>query len=378
MISVEYFYQKLIDNGTEFFSGVPDSLLKDLCEYISDNTAINKHLIAANEGNALALAIGHHLATGKVPLVYMQNSGYGNIVNPLLSLADKEVYSIPMIIVIGWRGQPGVKDEPQHVKQGRVSEDLLKAMEIPYSIVKAGMDDSDANKLLKNAYRSCEHNQSPYALLVEKNALSAYKMKNDAYQYDNTFSREEALQVIVDNLDSKDIVVSSTGVLSRELYEYRDVCNAGHGMDFLTVGGMGHANQIALGIALGLPDRRIICLDGDGAILMHLGALALNGKLALQNFKHIVFNNRVHDSVGGQFIANPDLNIDALAKVLGYKTTNSVSELNDIERSIKVFLESEDCGLLEVKVNKGVRKNLGRPSTTPIENKRYFEEFIRE
>src|SRR5690554_2042572 len=144
MIATDQFYQNLISNGVEFFTGIPDSLLKDICAYITDNTSKKRHVIAANEGGAIALATGYHLATGKTPLVYMQNSGLGNAVNPLLSLADSEVYSIPMLLMIGWRGEPGVKDEPQHIKQGEVMTAMLDSMEIPWFVLEASTADPAA------------------------------------------------------------------------------------------------------------------------------------------------------------------------------------------------------------------------------------------
>ena len=375
MIDVKYFFDSIKEKGTKFFTGVPDSLLKNICAYIADNSSEKEHIIAANEGNAIALAIGYHLATGEIPLVYMQNSGLGNIVNPLLSLADKEVYSIPMLLMIGWRGQPGVKDEPQHIKQGRVTESLLKTMEIPYSIITSNLDNGQIQDIINTAYALCKKLKSPYAFLVEKDSFSNYVL-TDNYNYQNELNREEALKIIVDCLGDNDIVVSTTGVLSRELYEYREHCNQSHGHDFLTVGGMGHANQIALGIAINKPDRNVICLDGDGAMLMHMGSLALNASMKLPNYKHVVFNNKVHDSVGGQPIASPDISISKLANVLGYENSKTVACKEDIMNAMKHFLNSNKSGLLEIIVNKGVRSDLMRPTSTPIENKRDFELFL--
>lgn len=375
MIDVAYFLNCIRKNGTSFFTGVPDSLLKNICAYIADKTDGNEHIIAANEGNSVALAIGNYLATGDIPLVYMQNSGLGNIVNPILSLADSEVYSIPMLLMIGWRGQPGVKDEPQHIKQGRVTESLLKAMEIPYSVLTPDLNNEQVDILVSEAYSIATESSSPYALLVEKNSFSEYVLE-DSYSYDSALTREEALKLVVSCLDDDDIVVSTTGALSRELYEYREQCNVGHGRDFLTVGGMGHANQIALGIAISKPDRKVICLDGDGAMLMHMGSMALNAAIAPPNYKHIVFNNRVHDSVGGQSTASPDINIKELGKSLGYTYVNSVSHESELIDCMGRILKHNVIGLLEIKVNKGVRSGLSRPTKTPKENKYDFEVFL--
>ena len=377
MIDVKFFFNSIKVKNTNFFTGVPDSLLKNICAYIADNTNEKEHVTAANEGNATALAIGYHLATGETPLVYMQNSGLGNIINPLLSLADKEVYSIPMILMIGWRGQPGVQDEPQHIKQGRVTESLLNSMEIPYSIISPELDDTQVQDIIDKAYSSCENSKSPYALLVEKNSFSNYSL-TDNYKYENILTREEALKIVVDSLGDRDIVVSTTGVLSRELYEYRDYCNTGHGHDFLTVGGMGHASQIALGIAINKPDRNVVCLDGDGAMLMHMGALALNASMDVPNFKHLIFNNKVHDSVGGQPIASTDISISKLGKAVGYKWSRSVSCKKDIMNEMESLLNNNESGLLEIVVNKGVRSDLSRPTSTPIDNKIDFEQFLKE
>lgn len=377
MIDVEYFFNKIKKNGTNFFTGVPDSLLKNICAYITDKSSGFEHIIAANEGNATAIAMGNYLATGNIPLVYMQNSGLGNIVNPILSLADKEVYSIPMLLMIGWRGQPGVKDEPQHVKQGRITESLLQAMEIPYSILSPNLSVEQVDEFIAEAYSSVIKNNSPYAFLVEKQSFSKYDLE-DKYINRYSLNREEALEQVINCLDEKDIVVSTTGVLSRELYEYREQCNVGHGRDFLTVGGMGHANQIALGIAISKPNRNVICLDGDGAVLMHMGSLALNASINTPNYKHIVFNNRVHDSVGGQPTASPDIDISELGKVLGYSYVDSVSEKNEIVASVKTLLTNDKNGLLEIKINKGVRPDLTRPATTPIQNKIDFIQFLND
>lgn len=377
MIDVKYFLNKIKQNGTNFFTGVPDSLLKNICAYITDEAVGFEHITAANEGNAVGLAIGSYLATGNIPLVYMQNSGLGNAVNPILSLADKEVYSIPMLLMIGWRGQPGVKDEPQHIKQGRVTESLLQSMEIPYSILSQNISNDQVDDIVSEAYSSAIKNNSPYVFLVEKNSFSEYILE-DNYIYKYSLNREEALEQVINCLNDNDIVVSTTGVLSRELYEYRDKCNMGHGRDFLTVGGMGHANQIALGIAISKPDRNVICLDGDGALLMHMGSLALNASVNIPNYKHIVFNNRVHDSVGGQPTASPDIDIRELGKVLGYNYVYSASKKNDIVVSVNKLLANNANGLLEIKVNKGVRPDLTRPATSPVQNKIEFIKFLND
>ena len=366
MISTEQFYQSLINNGVKFFTGVPDSLLKDICAYITDNTSKERHVIAANEGGAIALATGHHLATGKTPLVYMQNSGLGNAVNPLLSLADTEVYSIPMLLMIGWRGEPGVKDEPQHIKQGEVTLDLLKVMKIPYAILPDNIE--KANEVLQKAISYTNKHNAPYALIVRKGSFEPYKLKGTVNS-EYSLTREDAIEVVIQNLNKNDIVVSTTGMASRELFETRKRLGLTHENDFLTVGSMGHASQIALGIAIEKPNRNVYCFDGDGAILMHTGSMSIIGDLAPKNFKHILFNNGVHDSVGGQPTVGFNTNFCSIAKAFNYKHTFQVNSLIELNTSLAEFKEIEGPALLEILVKKGARKDLGRPTKSPLENK---------
>ena len=329
MISTKYFFKKLIEFEISFFSGVPDSLLKNICGFISDNVDSKDHIIAANEGNAVAIGIGYHLSTGKLPLIYMQNSGLGNIINPLLSLADPDVYSVPMLLMIGWRGQPGIKDEPQHKKQGRVTLKMLETMEIPYEILSKDTNDKQAEEMIKKASKIALKNNSPYAIIVQKDSFSKYQIKKKRI-VNYPLYREEAIRAIVDNLDHKDIIISTTGVTSRELFEYREKLNLGHEKDFLTVGGMGHANQIAIGIAIQKPNRRVICLDGDGAVLMHMGSMAINGNIDCKNFKHIIFNNGAHDSVGGQPTVGLSIDFQSIAKASGYDIVLKAETNNEI------------------------------------------------
>ena len=315
MIKAKFLYDSFKRNGVDFFTGVPDSLLKDFCSYVSDNSSTENHIISANEGGAIALAMGHYLATSKVPLVYMQNSGFGNIINPLLSLADRKVYSIPMLLIIGWRGEPGVKDEPQHVKQGEVSETLLKTLDIPYLIISDKTENID--KVISGAIMKAKQNNEPFAILVRKGTFEPYVLKNKIVtNFD--LNRESAIIKASDLLNDSDIVVATTGKTSRELFEYRAGKTAGHQRDFLTVGGMGHANQIALGIAVAKPKRTVYCFDGDGAALMHTGSLGIIGELKPKNFKHIIFNNGAHDSVGGQPTIGFNIDFCKIAESFNY------------------------------------------------------------
>ncbi|MBL8039447.1 MAG: phosphonopyruvate decarboxylase [Nitrospira sp.] len=373
MLNPQKFVECLKRHGVEFFTGVPDSLLKELCSCIAHTSRPRAHLIAANEGGAVALAIGYHLATRGIPLIYLQNSGLGNVVNPLLSLADEEVYSVPMLFVIGWRGEPGVHDEPQHKKQGRVMVPMLEAMEIPYSVLGADVD--DAETIVKDAVVHIQKTGGPFALVIKKGAFTAYAAPR-LEKADFALSREEAIQQVVDVLDERDVVVSTTGMPSRELYEYRRKRGDGHHRDFLTVGGMGHASQIALGIALQESERSVYCLDGDGALLMHMGGVALAGTLKLNNFKHIVLNNGAHDSVGGQPTVALDIDILSIARAAGYERATRARTQSELQTCLQELKGLPGPSLLEIQVRCGARKDLGRPETTPIQNKDAFMDFL--
>ena len=375
MVDVEYFFSLLKDSKVDFFAGVPDSLLKDICAYITDNTLPDNHIIAANEGNALSLGIGYHLATKKIPLIYFQNSGLGNVINPLLSLADPDVYSIPMLLLIGWRGEPNIKDEPQHLKQGKVTTDLLDTMQIPYEVLSSEMSSKDAEIALKKMLKSAITLKTPCALLVKKATFESYELKLE-YGYERKLNREEVIETILNNLEKDDIVVSTTGVASRELFELREKYSQGHEKDFLTVGGMGHACQIALGISLFKKNRMIYCIDGDGALLMHMGSLAINANKASGNFKHIVINNCAHDSVGGQPTVGDKIDISGLALSSGYIWAKKASDKAKINNLMREMRHINGPALLEVQVKKGFRKDLGRPTLSPIENKNSFMEFL--
>ena len=375
MIDNKFFFDTLINNGINTFYGVPDSLLKSICAYITDNTDDSNHIIAANEGNALALGIGYHLATSKVPLIYMQNSGLGNIVNPLLSLADKEVYSIPLLLMIGWRGKPGIKDEPQHVKQGRITEELLNSMEIPFKVISDATTEIEVEKIIADSLDYIKENNSQSAILVEKNTFSTYALDktNNKLEF---MLREEAIKNVIDSIDNNSAIIATTGVASRELFEYRREVGDGFNKDFLTVGGMGHANQIALGIALNQPKRNIFCFDGDGAMLMHMGSMPIIGSRSSQNFKHILFNNGCHDSVGGQPTICDNMDIVGIAEKMGYGMIYQATTNSEIKKSIIEMESNNKLSFLEIKVGSGFRNDLGRPTSTPLENKKDFMEFL--
>ena len=375
MISPKIFYNYLIEKGIEFFTGVPDSLLKSLCAYIADNTDKERNIIAANEGGAIGLASGYHLASNKIPLVYLQNSGIGNTINPLLSLVDPEVYSIPLLMLVGWRGEPEIKDEPQHIKQGKVTLELFEAMKIPYSILP--VENESAKLVVNEALQYIKEKEAPYVLVVKKNTFEPYTLEK-IIQTSYSMTREQAVKEVVNLIDENDIVVSTTGMTSRELFEYRAELKQGHHRDFLTVGSMGHANQIALGIALEKPDRDVYCFDGDGAVLMHAGSLGIIGDLAPKNFKHIVFNNGAHDSVGGQPTIGFNTDLCQVAEGFNYKQTFKVSSKEDLKKHFVEFKEKDGPSLMEIFVNKGARKDLGRPTISPINNKCNFKEFLNQ
>ena len=375
MISPKFFIDTLGSYGIDFFAGVPDSLLKNICAYIADNKDAKHNVIAANEGAAVGLAAGYHLATGKIGVVYMQNSGEGNIINPLASLTDKEVYNIPVLLLIGWRGRPGVHDEPQHVKQGKVTTGILNTMGINFDVL--CKEEDKAAKQIAKAVKTMRETGEVYALVIEKDTFEDYKLQS-VEKNDLTMSREEAIQTVAAALDAKDVIVSTTGMISRELFEYRAQKGGGHERDFLTVGSMGHASQIALGIAMEKDDRKVWCFDGDGATIMHMGSMAIVASKSPANYVHVVFNNGAHDSVGGQPTVGLKIDLPAVAKAVGYRDALSADSKDSLAAALEKVKGMQGPVLLEVKVKKGNRKDLGRPTTTPIENKNALMEFLRK
>ncbi|MEE9452445.1 MAG: phosphonopyruvate decarboxylase [Gammaproteobacteria bacterium] len=371
MIPCQDFYNFLQRHDIDFFSGVPDSLLKSFCAYVSDHASPSQHIIAANEGAAVALGIGHHLSTKKIPLIYMQNSGLGNAVNPLLSLADSRVYQIPLLLLIGWRGEPTIKDEPQHKAQGEVMLDMLSSMNINYTILSPDFDVSARS--LTEVIAALKQQQSIHALIVRKNTFSPYVLQNGS-SCSLALTREEAVKVLIDQFDEKCAIIATTGMLSRELFECRAVLSQNHCQDFLTVGGMGHASQIALSVAMHKPDKSVYCLDGDGAALMHLGSLAIAGQRAGSNFKHILINNGAHQSVGGQPTVGFDIDFCDLAKSLGYQYVARATSHQEIIDALRAM--QGKLGFLEIQVNQSCRTDLGRPTITPVQSKELFMAFL--
>ena len=373
MISPAFFIEKLKKYGIDFFAGVPDSLLKSVCAFITDNFDAQHNIISANEGAAIGLAAGHYLATGKPACVYMQNSGEGNIINPLASLTDPEVYNIPVLLLIGWRGRPGIHDEPQHIKQGKVTLSLLETMGIQYAIL--AKEEGQAEKQIEEAF-GVLNDKEVYALIIEKDTFESYQLIN-VEKNGLSLSREEAIQTVAALIAEKDCIVSTTGMISRELFEFRSSNGQSHERDFLTVGSMGHASQIALGIALAKPERRVWCFDGDGAVIMHMGSMAIIGTKSPKNLVHIVFNNGAHDSVGGQPTAGLKIDLPVIAKASGYLHSFSVDNKEDLLGILDQTKTLPGPILIEIKVKKGNRKDLGRPTTTPAYNKALFMDYLK-
>lgn len=369
--------QKLINIiDADFYTGVPDSQLKALCNYLMNNYGIDPkhHVIAANEGNCTALAAGYHLATGKVPVVYMQNSGEGNIINPVASLLNDKVYAIPMLFIVGWRGEPGIHDEPQHIYQGEVTVKLLEDMDIEVFVI--GKDTSDDEvKTAMERFRGVFAQGKQAAFVIRKGALS-YDEKV-VYSNSNTMVREEIIRHIA-AAAGEDPIVSTTGKASRELFEIREANGQSHKYDFLTVGSMGHSSSIALGIALNKPEQRIWCIDGDGAVLMHMGSMAVLGANAPKNVIHIVINNGAHETVGGMPTVAADIDLVAVAKGCGYPNAVSADSFEALDRELEAAKARNELSLIEVKCSIGARDDLGRPTTTALENKQNFMAYLKE
>lgn len=362
--------------GAEFYAGVPDSLLRPLCDYLMDafGTDPRRHMIAVNEGSAAALAAGYHLATGKVPVVYLQNSGEGNLVNPAASLLHRQVYGIPVIFVVGWRGEPGVRDEPQHIFQGEVTLKLLEDLGIPAFVIGPETGDEEVREAMAG-FRPLLAEGRDAAFVIRKGGLTYGKKRT--YRNGYGLRREEAIRQIA-RAAGGDPIVSTTGKASRELFEIREALKQDHSRDFLTVGSMGHASSIALGVALHRPGERVWCLDGDGALLMHMGAMAAIGQGRPRNLIHIVLNNAAHESVGGLPTAAGGLDIPAIARACGYPCALTAETAGALDEALREAKARRDLCLIEVKCAIGARPDLGRPTTSPQENKRAFMERLQD
>ena len=369
-MDVKEFVEEL---GVDFYTGVPDSQVKALCNYLMYTYGVSKkHIIAANEGNATALAAGYHLATGKVPLVYMQNSGIGNIVNPVVSLLNEKVYNIPCIFVVGWRGESGVYDEPQHIFQGKITIPLLENIGIHTCIINSDITLDEFKNSYLGLKKYLDKGQS-IAFVIRKGALTF--QENIIYQNAYEMRREEIIEGIVD-IAKEDIIVSTTGKTSRELFEIREKNKQSHKYDFLTVGSMGHSSSIALEIALQKPNEKVWCIDGDGAALMHMGAMAVIGKNKPSNLIHVVINNEAHETVGGMPTAAEVIDFPTIAKACGYENAICVSNRDELIKSLVSVKESDKLSFVEVKSAIGARRDLGRPTISPVVNKENFMKFL--
>ena len=361
--------------GSDFYTGVPDSQLKALCNYLMDRYGIDAkhHVIAANEGNCTALAAGYHLATGKVPVVYMQNSGEGNIINPVASLLNDKVYAIPVVFIVGWRGEPGIHDEPQHIYQGEVTVKLLEDMGIAAFIIGSETTDEEVERKMEE-FRSILSSGRDVAFVIRKGALTdAPKV---VYRNENTMVREEIIKHIV-KASGEDPIISTTGKTSRELFETRVANGQSHKYDFLTVGSMGHSSSIALGVAINKPGTRVWCIDGDGAVLMHMGSMAVLGSYKPKNMVHVVINNGAHETVGGMPTVAGSIDLVAIAKACGYPNAVCVDSFEALDRELMNAKNRDELSFIEVKCSIGARDDLGRPTTTALENKQNFMEYLK-
>lgn len=346
--------EELKKNGVTFFTGVPDSYLNGFCNHILKNYP-ERNIIAANEGNAVGIAAGHYIASKEIPLVYMQNSGLGNTVNPLVSLADEHVYSIPMILLIGWRGQPGTGDWPQHELQGEITTKLLDVMNIPYTILED--DNSKIGEVIEKAVSYAKETRRSYALIAPKGVMAGEKANNKDDLY--PLSREEAIETVLDNMPEDTVYSATTGRATRELFFLRERRNESRKNDFLNVGSMGHASSVALGIALEKKNRQVVCFDGDSAAILHLGALTMVSKLDCPNFLHIILNNGAHESVGGQPSAGYLVDFTKIAESCGYETVGKAAEnKEELIGAVKQLSSRKKAGFIEVKIHKGLSGKL--------------------
>ena len=372
MIDPRLYLQALSREGVSFFTGVPDSLLKDFCACVTETIPQENHVISANEGAAISLAIGHQLGSGGLPIVYLQNSGLGNVINPILSLASAHVYGVPMLLLIGWRGEPGVKDEPQHAHQGQAMLPMLNAMEIPTVILSDQAD--EAVEQTARAAQKTKHISAPVAIVVRKKTFEKYSTSKTVAEQELT--REEAIITAAGSIEKDALIVATTGMASRELFEFRANNKMGHHRDFLTVGGMGHASQIALGLAMSQPCRSVYCFDGDGAALMHMGSMAISGQSGCENFIHIVFNNGVHGSVGGQPTVGFKINFCQVADACGYTYSSCTMTPTALRGAIDEAKGIKGPSFIEVQTLPDNREEVGRPTSSPKGNKIEFMKYL--
>ena len=375
MVNHELLFNRLSELGVNFYTGVTDSLLNDFCLYAIDYCDDEHNIIAANEGNAIGIAAGYYFSTGKLPVVYMQNSGIGNAMNPLLSLTHQDVYSIPMILVIGWRGDPSIIDHVQHKRQGELTTVLMDDMNIPYEIL--DKDDMVISKF-EWAVAKAKEISAPVALIAKKGILSKSKKETFYPEEGIMMNREDAMDIVFDFMPDDTIYSATTGRATRELHEMFVKRNLHFDREFLNVGSMGHNSSVALGMAVGCPERHYVVFDGDSATLMHLGALTTTGKVAPKHFLNIVLNNGAHESVGGQPTIGFGIDYAKLSAALGYKHYFYAENTEELQSILKTIdYGNLGTSFLEIRLAQGSRKDLGRPKKTPIENKNSVMEYLK-
>ncbi|CDI49834.1 phosphonopyruvate decarboxylase [Clostridium tetani] len=372
-MKIETIIKEMQKLGIGSIVGVPDSTLKEFCDYMNyENPRNLKHYVPANEGAAVGLAAGVYLGTGKPACIYMQNSGIGNAANPIISLLNKEVYDIPALFMVGWRGEPGIHDEPQHKFQGMITKELFELLNIKNEVISSNTTDEQLKTIFEVA-RNELNNSKQFAIIVKKGTFE--KRGNKAHKNSYEILREDAIKEILKQIEVTDMIVSTTGKISREVYEESDIILGGHKQNFLTVGSMGHSSMIALGLAKEHENRRIYCIDGDGAVLMHMGSLAFIAKQNPKNLIHIVLNNDAHESVGGMPTCAVDVNIGNIARACGYLKVYHVYSLNELTTVLKKAKAINELCLIEVKVSLESRNDLGRPKESARENKENFMKY---
>jgi phosphonopyruvate decarboxylase len=356
MLDQKKVFGELEKNGVTFFTGVPDSYLNGFCNYALAHCG-NRNIIAANEGNAIGIAAGHYFATKEIPLVYMQNSGEGNAVNPLVSLVDRNVYAVPMILLIGWRGQGDSEpNHPQHKRQGEITTSLLDILHIPFTVL---TDDNDEFvKTVEKAVRYCIETRGVYAFVAPKGVMAdPDKPNNKDAVY--PMSREEVIEVILNLMPEDTLYSATTGRATRELFFLREKRGESRVHDFLNVGSMGHASSVALGMALEKPDRKVVVLDGDSACMMHMGAMTMVAKLNVPNFMHVVLNNGAHESVGGQPSAGYEIDFTKIAEACGYATVgHSVTTEDELKEAVHALRDCGRAAFIDCRIHKGLSRKL--------------------
>lgn len=372
MIAITELVSTLNYNGVNFATGVPDSLLGQLGAALDNPHSGIKHVTAVNEGSAVGLGIGSYLATGRLPLVYMQNSGLGNALNPLVSLAGSSTFNVPLLLLIGWRGEVGpegaqIEDEPQHILQGRITPALLELMEIPFFILDSK---SSIYEVVASACKAALQRSLPVAIVVRKGSFqsSAFLRSKNA----GNISRRRSIEVICDSIPTQTPIIATTGMISRELFDVRRLSGQ-NPPDLLCVGGMGHAVSVASGFA-SMSSQRILLLDGDGSAQMHLGALLTAS--SIPNLIHVVLNNGGHASVGGQSTSSPDLDFSLLTPYLGYKNSFRANNEVELRDSVAMILARDTSSFLEIRCAMQTTPELGRPEDPPSINASLFSQNV--